>query len=83
VFWQAPRTRKQARPSVSIPTARAAGIVELDIIVDAHERYAYCFAGQQVRTTKRALPCGDYGITTPGHSWPPWSPSPSPTSSRA
>jgi hypothetical protein len=66
VFWQAPRTRKQARPSVTIPTARAAGIVELEIIVDAHERYAYRFAGQQVRTTKRALPCGDYGITIAG-----------------
>lgn len=66
VFWQAPRTRKQARPSVSIPTARAAGIVELEIVVDAHERYAYRFPGQQVRTTKQALPCGDYGITLDG-----------------
>lgn len=26
VFWQSPRTRKQARPKVSTPTARAAGI---------------------------------------------------------
>lgn len=66
VFWQAPRTREQARPSVSVPTARAAGIVELEIIVDAHERYAYRFAAQQVRTTKRALLCGDYGITMDG-----------------
>jgi hypothetical protein len=66
VFWQAPRTRKQARPSVRIPTARAAGIAELEIIVDARERYAYRFAGQQVRTTKRPLPCGDYGITIAG-----------------
>ena len=66
VFWQAPRTRKQARPSVSVPTARAAGIVELEIIVDAHERYAYRFDRQQVRTAKRALPCGDYGITIAG-----------------
>lgn len=24
-FWQSPRTRKQARPNVSTPTARAAG----------------------------------------------------------
>ncbi len=66
VFWQAPRTRKQARPFVSVPTARAAGIAELEIIVDAHERYAYRFAGQHVRTTKRALPCGDYGISLDG-----------------
>ena len=54
VFWQSPRTRKQARPQVSLPTARAAGITELEIVVDAHERYAYRFAGQQVRTTSRA-----------------------------
>jgi ERCC4-type nuclease len=66
VFWQSPRTRKQARPQVALPTARAAGIVELDIAVDAHERYAYRFADQQVRTTSRGLPCGDYGIVLDG-----------------
>ncbi|MDA8392769.1 MAG: ERCC4 domain-containing protein [Actinomycetota bacterium] len=66
VFWQSPRTRKQARPAVKVPTARAAGISGLEIVVDAHERYAYRFAGQQVQTTKRALPCGDYGITIDG-----------------
>jgi ERCC4 domain len=67
VFWQSPRTRKQARPSVTLPTARAAGIPELEIVVDAHERYAYRFAGQQVRTTSRSLPCGDYGIIFDGN----------------
>jgi ERCC4-type nuclease len=66
VFWQSPRTRKQARPQVSLPTARAAGVAELEIAVDAHERYAYRFAGQQARTTSRALPCGDYGIILDG-----------------
>jgi hypothetical protein len=66
VFWQSPRTRKQARPQVSLPTARAAGIAELEIVVDAHERYAYRFAGQQVRTTSRGLPCGDYAIIVDG-----------------
>jgi len=63
VFWQSPRTRKQARPNVSTPTARAAGIAELEILVDTREQYAYRFAMQQVTTVKRALPCGDYGIT--------------------
>jgi hypothetical protein len=67
VFWQSPRTRKQARPQVSLPTARAAGITELEIAVDAHERYAYRFAGQQVRTTSRGLPCGDYAIILDGN----------------
>ncbi len=66
VFWQSPRTRKQARPDVRIPTARAAGIADLEIVVDAHERYPYQFAGQQVRTVRRALPCGDYGVTADG-----------------
>ena len=65
VFWQSPRTRKQARPDVRLP-ARAAGIVELEIVVDAHERYAYTFAGQQVRTVRRGLACGDYAITSGG-----------------
>jgi hypothetical protein len=62
VFWQSPRTRKQARPNVTTPTARAAGIPELQIAVDSHEQYAYRFGGQQVSTVKRALPCGDYGL---------------------
>jgi hypothetical protein len=66
VFWQSPRSRKQARPQASLPTARAAGIAELEIVVDAHERYAYHFAGQQVRTASQALPCGDYAIILDG-----------------
>jgi hypothetical protein len=66
VFWQSPRTRKQARPDVRVPTARAAGIDELEIVVDAHERYAYRFAGQQVRTVRRALSCGDYAVAVEG-----------------
>jgi hypothetical protein len=66
VFWQSPRTRKQARPNVSTPTARAAGIAELEILVDTREQYAYRFSGQQVVTVKRALPCGDYGLTVDG-----------------
>jgi hypothetical protein len=64
VFWQSPRTRKQARPDVRLPTARASGIGELEIVVDAHERYAYGFADQQVRTVTRGLACGDYAVNT-------------------
>ncbi len=66
VFWQAPRTRRQARPNVRTPTARAAGLTDLQIVVDSRERYAYAFRGQQVVTTKRTLPCGDYGILADG-----------------
>jgi len=67
VFWQSPRTRKQARPDVRLPTARAAQVVEMEIVVDAHEQYAYRFPTQQVRTVTRALPCGDYGVTLAGN----------------
>lgn len=66
VFWQSPRTRKQARPNVSTPTARAQGIDNLQIVVDSHEQYPYRFATQQVVVVKRALPCGDYGIVDDG-----------------
>jgi hypothetical protein len=66
VFWQSARTRKQSRPDVSLPTARAQGIAELEILVDAHERYPYAFAGQQVRTSRRGLPCGDYAVSVDG-----------------
>ena len=41
VFWQSPRTRKQARPNVTTPTARAAGIAELEIVVDSREQCPY------------------------------------------
>ena len=66
VFWQSPRTARQAKPDVRIPTARAAGIVELEVLVDAHERYPYAFTGQQVRTVRRGLPCGDYAVAAGG-----------------
>lgn len=64
VFWQSPRTRKQARPNVRTPTARAAGLTDLTIVIDTHERYPYRFTGQQVHTVSGALPCGDYALRT-------------------
>ncbi|MDD7940084.1 ERCC4 domain-containing protein [Actinomycetospora lutea] len=68
VFWQSPRTRKQARPQVRTPTARPAGVDGdgLEIVVDAHERYPYGFPGQQARTVRRTLPAGDYGVLLDG-----------------
>ena len=66
VFWQSARTRKQARPNVSLPTARAAGIPDLSIVIDSHERYAYRFPGQQVHTRVAPLRCGDYGVELDG-----------------
>jgi hypothetical protein len=65
IFWQSARTAKQARPSVALPKARAAGQV-LEIVVDSHERYPWTFSGQQATTSRRALPTGDYGVVVDG-----------------
>ena len=78
VFWQSPKTRKQARPNVRTPTARAAGITELEIVVDSHEQYAYRFGSQQVRTVKRACRAATTASPSAGGWWPrsnasPWS----------
>lgn len=66
IFWQTARTAKQARPAVALPTARAAGVAELEIVVDSHERYAWGFTHQQASTTRRALPAGDYAVELDG-----------------
>ncbi|MHC1559371.1 ERCC4 domain-containing protein [Actinomycetospora sp. C-140] len=68
VFWQSPRTRKQARPQVRTPTARPAGLDDdgIEIVVDAHERYPYTFSAQRAGTVRRTLPAGDYGVVLDG-----------------
>lgn len=66
IFWQTARTSKQARPAVSLPSARAAGIAELEIVVDSHERYPFSFKDQQVVTRRAGLVAGDYGIVLGG-----------------
>lgn len=66
VFWQSPRTATQSRPDVRLPSARAFGVADLQIVVDSHERYPYRFAGQQVTTVRRALRCGDYAVEVDG-----------------
>lgn len=66
VFWQTARTRKQARPGIRSPAARAAGLADMEIIIDSHERYGYRFAGKQAHTLRRGLPAGDYGVEHEG-----------------
>jgi hypothetical protein len=66
VFWQSARTAKQSRPGVRRPTARAAGIPELEILVDVREQYPYRFADRRVNVVRRALPAGDYATTVDG-----------------
>src|SRR3954468_9093201 len=65
IFWQSARTTRQARPNVTVPTARAAG-QQLEIVVDVHERYPWTFGHQQATTVRRALPAGDYAVAVDG-----------------
>ena len=44
IFWQSARTSKVARPNVALPTARASGVTDLEIIVDTRERYVWKFS---------------------------------------
>ena len=62
IFWQTLKTAKAARPNVAVPTARASGLADLQIVVDTREKYAWKFADQQATTIKRALASGDYAI---------------------
>lgn len=62
IFWQSARTTAKARPGVRVPTRRASRLKELEVLVDTRERYPYRFAKQQVITTRRAMPAGDYGV---------------------
>lgn len=77
IFWQTPRTAKQARPNVRLPTARPRPSdgpdesdpetpAELPILVDVHERYAWRFSHQQVTTHSTPLSVGDYAVELDG-----------------
>ena len=66
IFWQTARTAKQARPNVSVPTARAQGLSTLEIVIDSRERYPYMFKDQQVVTRRAGLPAGDYAVLRDG-----------------
>lgn len=65
IFWQSARTARQARPNVSVPTARSAA-GPLEIVVDSHERYAWRFTNQQATTRRAGLAVGDYGVEVDG-----------------
>jgi hypothetical protein len=65
IFWQSPRTARQARPAVALPTARAHGQV-LEIVVDSGEKYPYTFRHQQATTSRRRLAAGDYAVEVDG-----------------
>lgn len=64
IFWQSARTTRQARPGIRVPRRRAAELARITILIDTRERYPYKFTQQQADTERRALPAGDYGITS-------------------
>lgn len=66
IFWQTARTARKARPNVRTPTARAAGIPRLTVLVDTQEKYPYRFARQQVDVVRTRLPVGDYAVDVGG-----------------
>lgn len=66
IFWQSARTTKLARPGVAVPSARAAGLPDMTIVVDSQERYAWKFSDKQVSIDKRRLPVGDYAVEADG-----------------
>jgi ERCC4 domain/Lsr2 len=65
IFWQSPRTTKQARPKVALPAARASGQV-LEIVVDSGEKYPWTFGHQQATTRRQRLAVGDYALVRNG-----------------
>jgi hypothetical protein len=62
IFWQSPATTRKSRPGIRVPSKRASGFAELSVVIDTRERYPYRFSGVAVRTERRALGCGDYGV---------------------
>ncbi len=66
VFWQTPKTSKNARVGIRVPKRKASGLDEVVILIDTRERYGYRFAGQRVRLERRALRAGDYAVESDG-----------------
>jgi hypothetical protein len=66
IFWQSPRTTRQARPGIRVPRRRAAELAQITIIVDTRERYPYKFTQQQASTERQGLPTGDYAVQHDG-----------------
>jgi ERCC4 domain len=62
IFWQSPKTTKQARPGLRLPARRASAVRDLVIAIDTRERYPYRFNKQGVTTKRQPLSCGDYGV---------------------
>lgn len=66
VFWQTAKTAAASRPGVRIPSRRAFGLDDLEIVVDSRERYGYRFATRQVTVRRAALRAGDYAVELDG-----------------
>lgn len=65
IFWQTRKVVGTARPGARIPSRRASGFEEVEIVVDTRERYGYRFASQKARVVREALAAGDYAVRGP------------------
>ena len=65
IFWQSPQDDEASSARRPCSTARAHGQV-LEILIDSGEKYPYRFSGQQARTARERLACGDYAVQLAG-----------------
>lgn len=66
IFWQTPKTTKQVRPGLRLPTRRASGHEALTILADTRERYRYQFTAKQAVVDEQPLVAGDYAVAVDG-----------------
>lgn len=66
VFWQTAKTARASRPGQRVPTRRAQGHPDVEIVRDRRERYGYRFPNQQGHAVDGTLDAGDYGIVDEG-----------------
>ncbi len=60
IWWQTQSTAQAANPGARVPRGR--GTDSATIAVDSREKYGWRFAGRPIKTERRALPAGDYGV---------------------
>src|SRR5215218_6359176 len=68
IFWQSPKTTKQARAGIHIPTARAHGQV-LEIFIDSGEKYPYDSADNKPQRFANGCPAATTRCAWTAPSW--------------
>ena len=79
VFWQSPRTRKQARPQVNLPTARAAGSPSSRSSSTPTNATPTASPASRCAPPAGACPAATTASSSTGPSSPRWNANPCPT----